>query len=156
MRSCPDFSVISRSPPGNGSTAQGLSKPLAKTVTSKATLDFTPEARVCPAKAGFCSRAFGGRVSSGSNSRVADGRVAAGRVAVGEAAVEAAVKMEGWDVSGVLRAQAATLTIASRVRAKAVWFFFIDCPIKELPGEATISNVLLLGNMSYDPLAISS
>ena len=128
MRSRPDFSVIRRSPSGSGSTAQGLSKPVATTVTSKATSDFTPQARVCPAKAGFCSRAFGGRVSSGAHGSV-------GSVASGEAAVETGggVTTEGWPASGVFRAQAAPLSIGSRVRAKAVWFFFTDCPLKDLP-----------------------
>src|SRR5215207_4481439 len=70
MRSRPGFSVTRKSPFGKGSTAQGLSNPFAKTVTSKATPDFTPQARVCPAKAGFCSGAFAVRVSNGAQGEV--------------------------------------------------------------------------------------
>jgi hypothetical protein len=70
MRSRPGFSVTRKSPFGSGSTAQGLSKPFARTVTSKAAPDFTPQARVCPAKAGFCSGAFAVRVSSGAQGEV--------------------------------------------------------------------------------------
>jgi hypothetical protein len=47
-------------------------------------------------------------------------------------------KATGWDASGVFRAQAATLTIATRGRAKTEGFFFTDCPIKDLLIEATI------------------
>jgi hypothetical protein len=65
MRIRPGFSVIKKSPFGSGSTAQGLSKPFANTVTSKGTLDLTPQVRVCPWKVGFCSGAFGLLVSSG-------------------------------------------------------------------------------------------
>jgi hypothetical protein len=55
-----------------------------------------------------------------------------------------------------LRAQAAPLAIARRVSAKAVWFFFTDYPIEDLPFEAAISTVLLQSNIIYDPLALSS
>jgi hypothetical protein len=62
--------VTRKSPFGNGSTAQGLSKPFARTLTSKAAPDFTAQARVCPAKAGFCSGAFAVLVSSGAQGEV--------------------------------------------------------------------------------------
>jgi hypothetical protein len=66
MRRLPVFSVINKSPLGSGSTAQGLFKPFATTVTSKAVSDFAAQARVCPGKAGFCSGAFAVLVSSGA------------------------------------------------------------------------------------------
>jgi hypothetical protein len=52
MRIRPGFSVMRNVPPGSGSTAHGLVSPRATTVTLKAAFDFTPHARVCPAKAG--------------------------------------------------------------------------------------------------------
>src|SRR5215207_1813109 len=70
MRSRPGFSVTKKSPFGSGSTAHGLSSPFAKTATSKATPDFTPQARVCPGKAGFCSGAFAVLVSRGAQDEV--------------------------------------------------------------------------------------
>src|SRR5215207_9977167 len=70
MRSRPGFSVTKKSPFASGSTAQGFSNPVARTVTSKATPDLTPQARVCPGKAGFCSGAFAVLVSSGAQDEV--------------------------------------------------------------------------------------
>src|SRR5687768_16903041 len=63
----PGFSVTSRSPVGSGSTDHGFSSPRATTVTSNATLDFTPHVRVCPAKAGCWSGALAARVSMGTH-----------------------------------------------------------------------------------------
>ena len=86
-------------------------------------------------------------------------------MADGEAADEgeAAVKTEGWDLSGVFRAQAATLTIAREVKAKAVWLFFTDCFLEEWLikdwHRSYISIALLRSKINYDhhdPLAISS
>ncbi len=51
--------------PGSGSTAQGFSSPVATTVTSNATSEVMPQARVCSRNAGFWSGALGWRVSSG-------------------------------------------------------------------------------------------
>ena len=106
MRSFPVFSVIKRSPSGNGSTAQGLSKPFAKTVTSKATLDFTAQARVCPGKAGFCSGAFAVLVSSGAHDEVEAGG--------------AADEAEGLTASRGFCAQATPTTIIKTVRTDAI------------------------------------
>ena len=49
---------------GSGSTAHGFTSPLATTVTSKATFELTPQARVCRRNAGCWSGAFAARRSS--------------------------------------------------------------------------------------------
>ncbi len=89
-----------------GSTAQGLSKPFANTVTSKATLDFTAQARVCPEKAGFCSGAFALLVSSDVHDEVEAG--------------EAAVEVEVLAASRAFCAQAALTAINKTVRTNPI------------------------------------
>jgi hypothetical protein len=63
--SCPVFSVTRKEPSGSGSTAHGRPMPRATTCTSYATLELTPQARVCPWKAGCWLGALAARVSSG-------------------------------------------------------------------------------------------
>ena len=89
-----------------GSTALGLSKPFANTVTSKATLDFTAQARVCPGKAGFCSGTFALLVSSGAHDEVEAGG--------------AADEAEGLTASRGFCAQATPTTIIKTVRTDAI------------------------------------
>ena len=69
----PGFSVTSNEPSGRGSTDQGLTRPVATTVTSKATLDFASQTRVWPGNAGFCSGTFASRVSIGVHAPLAAG-----------------------------------------------------------------------------------
>jgi hypothetical protein len=98
--------VTKKSPFGSGSTAQGRSRPLAKTVTSNTTSDFTAQARVCPGKAGFCSGAFAALVSSGEQ----------GAVEVVDAVFEAGVLA----ASGPLCAQAVLAAASTRAIRNAV------------------------------------
>jgi hypothetical protein len=61
----PGFSVTSKVPSGSGSTAHGLTRPVASTVTFTAALRGAAQARVWPAKAGRWDGALAALVSSG-------------------------------------------------------------------------------------------
>ncbi len=75
-------------------------------------MDLTTHARVCPAKAGFCSGAFAVLVSSGKHGE---------EVEAGEAAVEADVLATS---RGLFCAQAAPILVSKMVRKHGLIFAF--------------------------------
>jgi hypothetical protein len=76
-------------------------------VTSKATPDFTAQARVCPGKAGLCSGAFAVLVSSGAQGEVE---------AVGAAVWAGVLAAPGSPCAQAVPAAVSTIAITNAVR----------------------------------------